>query len=109
DIPKVGPVGGGHIGFNIPLIPQLAKGGDVSGLFVGAEAGPELITRPGLYNAPAGSHVFSAQDTAKLLAGMKGGGGPTINVYPAKEQLTASDLQTIMRRHALLGTSSGAY
>lgn len=67
DIPKVGPVGGGHIGFNIPLIPHLATGGDVSGLFVGAENGMELLVKPGLYSAPAGSHVYSASQTAALL------------------------------------------
>lgn len=54
-------------GLGIPKIPMLARGGDVSGLFYGAEAGMELLTTPGVYRAPAGSHVYNASDTAALL------------------------------------------
>lgn len=67
NVPSVGPFGGGHIGFSIPKIPHLASGGDVSGLFVGGEDGMELLAKPGLYNAPPGSHVYSASQTAALL------------------------------------------
>src|SRR5579859_34369 len=78
-IPQVGPFGGGSVGFSIPLIPHLASGGDVSGLFVGGEDGAELLTKPGLYKAPAGSHVYSARDTANILSaaasGRRGDGG----------------------------------
>jgi len=88
NIPQVGPFGGGSIGFNIPQIPYLASGGDVSGLFVGGEDGAELLTKPGLYKAPRGSHVYSAGDTANILSaaarghsvGSSGGGyqGPQV-------------------------------
>src|SRR5579859_3359791 len=79
NIPQVGPFGGGSIGFNIPQIPYLASGGDISGLFVGGEDGAELLTKPGLYKAPRGSHVYSAGDTANILSaaasGRRGDGG----------------------------------
>src|SRR5579859_560145 len=75
NIPQVGPFGGGSVGFSIPQIPYLASGGDVSGLFVGGEDGAELLTKPGLYKAPRGSHVYSARDTANILSAAASGRG----------------------------------
>lgn len=44
DIPSGVPlVGGKHIGFNIPTIPALAKGGFTEGVTIAGEAGPEAV------------------------------------------------------------------
>jgi phage-related protein len=49
NLPSVGPFGGGSIGFNIPLLPQLASGGLISkgGLALVGEKGPEVVYLPG--------------------------------------------------------------
>lgn len=49
DIPDWVPlVGGKRLGFNIPTIPMLAKGGELlAGMAIVAEAGPELISQQG--------------------------------------------------------------
>ena len=41
DLPEI--VGGGHIGFNIPTIPLLAKGGFTDGVSIAGEAGTEAV------------------------------------------------------------------
>lgn len=80
-LPKIGPFGGGTIGF--PTIPQFAEGGTVYPSGEGtiarvAEAGrPERIE-------PLDPDGLSKRDKSmiKLLAGEKGA-GMTINVYPS--------------------------
>ena len=80
-LPKIGPFGGGTIGF--PTIPQFAEGGTVYPSGQGtlarvAEAGrPERIE-------PLDPDGLSKRDKSmiKLLAGEKGA-GMTINVYPS--------------------------
>lgn len=85
-IPSVG-VGPVHTpgfdwnGMGIPQVPYLARGGDVSGLFHGAEAGAELLLSPGLYHAAQGSHVLNAKDTAALLAGGGGRAAPVGHTF----------------------------
>lgn len=59
------------VGGLLSHIPGFASGGSPSGLFYGAENGPELLVKPGLYAAPAGSRVYNASDTRDIL----GGGG----------------------------------
>ena len=41
NLPKI--LGGGHVGFNIPTIPMLAKGGFTEGLSIAGEAGTEAV------------------------------------------------------------------
>lgn len=41
NLPKI--LGGGHVGFNIPTIPMLAKGGFTKGLSIAGEAGTEAV------------------------------------------------------------------
>ena len=110
----IGPVHtpGGDISLpHIPTIPYLSSGGDVSGSFIGAEQGAELLLTPGVYSAPAGSHVFNAQETRNILQGMGQRSGPTytINVYPAKTNFTEQDMDAVLRRHAFLSTTNGGY
>lgn len=94
DIPDWVPEWGGRtIGFNIPNIPQLAKGGDVtqSGTVMVGEQGPELLTLPRgakvtpldraasgqtiVYNAAPNQSIdseqalFSAMKRAKVVVG----------------------------------------
>lgn len=49
-----------------------ATGGNVSGLTWVGEHGPELL------DAPAGSRVMSAGDSARMASGGQGGGGPIV-------------------------------
>lgn len=83
-----------------------ASGGPISGPFIGAERGPELLVTPGLYNAPPGSYVYNAQQTSAMLSG-KGGngkGGNTYNtyVYPQQASIDTQELARIQRRRELL-------
>lgn len=101
-------VGGKKFGIDIPEIPKLASGGNVSGLFYGAEQGMELLVSPGMYNAPAGSHVFNAGDTKELLKGMSRP-NYTVNVYPAKSNFTERDMDAVLRRYAFLSNTGAGY
>ena len=94
---------------HIPGLPALAEGTQYAagGAFVGAERGPELLLTPGIYSAPRGSTVLSAQDTAKAMGG--GQGGQTVNIYPQKADLDSDDLARHLRRVALLASTSGGY
>lgn len=76
---------------NIPgiggLLPHFASGGFTpGGPFIGAEDGPELLVKPGVYAAPAGSQIYSASQTAAYLAGgaMQIGGGGSGGVGSAQ-------------------------
>lgn len=112
-IPDWSPIAGGQkFGIDIPEIPKLASGGDISGPFIGAERGMELLVTPGLYAAPPGSHVYNAQETQRLLSG----GGPsrpnvtnTYNIYPAKERFDAQEMDRLQRRAAFLANTGGGY
>lgn len=79
-----------------------ASGGFTPGgpVLVG-ERGPELIM------PPRGSHVFTAQETAKMLG--NGSGGPSIvnNIYPAKAQFGPDELYVLNRKQALLASTGG--
>lgn len=83
-----------------------ASGGSISGPFVGAERGPELLLTPGLYNAMPGSYVVNAQQTQQLLSG-GGKSGPTYNVtvYGADHNSAmqiAREVHAEVRRRELL-------
>ena len=94
-LPKIGPFGGGTIGF--PTIPQFAEGGTVYPSGQGtlarvAEAGrPERIE-------PLDPDGLSKRDKSmiKLLAGEKGA-GMTINVYPSPG-MDESELASLVSR-----------
>jgi TP901 family phage tail tape measure protein len=73
------------------------------GPFIGAEQGPELLLRPGIYTAPRGSTVLNAQDTRDVLMGKNGRAtGPVVNIYTQKANLDPDDLQTHLRRQTWL-------
>jgi TP901 family phage tail tape measure protein len=97
---------GGSEGFKSPL-KHHASGTSFApgGLSVLAEGGPELISRPGVYNVPRGSRVLNAKDTAKALGGVTN----NYNIYPAKAEFGPEDMQRLQRRHALLANTSGGY
>lgn len=62
-----------------PFANRRASGGPVSGNFLGAERGPELLLTPGIYHAPpSGGYVVNARDTAAMLSGGGGGGGSSV-------------------------------
>jgi phage-related protein len=65
-----------------------------------AENGMELIASPSVRNVAPGSRVFNHQETMDILG--KGGGGTTINVYPAQAMLTEAGLAEHQRRVAVL-------
>lgn len=83
--------------------PHFASGGITGGgLFIGAENGPELLVRPGLYSAPRGSRVYNASDTRDILSG---GGHTTVNnynIYPQQATIDTKELARIQRRRELL-------
>ena len=60
DLPSA--VGGGHIGFNIPTIPTLAKGTDYwqGGIVQISEKGGELV------DLPSGSRVYPHEDSVRM-------------------------------------------
>ncbi|HEY1387195.1 MAG TPA: hypothetical protein VGF38_01525, partial [Ktedonobacterales bacterium] len=86
---------------------QRASGGPVSGRFIGAERGMELLMTPGIYNAPPGSYVYNNQQTQQLLNGGGAKSGQTYNVtvYGADHHSAmqiARDVQAELRRRDLL-------
>jgi phage-related protein len=90
---------GGALGFH-----GLADGGTAPGGTIAlAERGMELVTSPGLYNVPKGSHVYNNSETIDILSNSGSGSkGNTINVYPAQSSLTEDGLAEIQRRVAVL-------
>lgn len=93
DIPDwvPGEFGGKTIGFNIPRIPKLAKGGyvDSSTLAVIGEAGPEVVT--------------PLKDFERMM-GLDNGNGKTVNYYAAPNQSIDSEqaLFTALKRAKVL-------
>jgi hypothetical protein len=90
---------GGALGFH-----GLATGGTAPGGPVKlAERGMELVTAPGVYMPPKGSHVYTNSETIDILSNSGSGSkGNTINVYPAQSSLTEDGLAEIQRRVAVL-------
>lgn len=95
-------------------IPGHASGGITDGgLFMGAEEGPELLLRPGIYSAPRGSRVLTASQTRDALSGSGassggngGGGGPaigTIHIHGAD----ADQVLSLLRRESTLLRMAG--
>lgn len=80
-------VGGGTLGFNLPKIPKLAKGGfiDSPTLAMVGEAGPEVVT--------------PLRDFERMMR-LDDRGGPTVNYYAAPGASLDSELELIgaMRR-----------
>lgn len=58
-----------------------ASGGPVSGDFIGAEEGMELLVTPGLYHAPPGSYVYNNSQTRAMMAQPAQGSQPGIAIY----------------------------
>ncbi len=75
-----------------------ASGGSISGPFIGAERGPELLMTPGVYNAPPGSYVYNAQQTQQLLSGGSQQRPIIINVNGADHNSTMALAQEVMRQ-----------
>lgn len=72
DIPDF--LGGGHVGFSIPTIPQLAKGGNIvgAGNAIVGERGAELINLPkGATVTPLNGSNGQIGDVIKLMEGFK--------------------------------------
>ncbi len=96
-------------GINIPGFggntPGRASGGPISGPFIGAERGPELLVTPGLYNAPPGSYVYNAQQTAAMLSGGTSTpvrGGNTYNLTTIQGATAEEIVRTLKRKEMLL-------
>lgn len=83
-LPSVAGLGGGSIGFNIPLIPMLAQGGDITrggDVIVGDGGKPEVVRLPtgarvqplpsGLTGASGGTPEYVQVTTQITLDGMK--------------------------------------
>ncbi len=89
--------------------PGRASGGSISGDFIGAERGMELLVTPGVYHAPPGSYVYNNQQTQQLLSGGGasgrgglGGNNYTYNIYPQQAMIDTAELARIQRRRDLL-------
>ena len=106
----LGGLGQGLRAAGIPM-PGFAEGTQYAsgGSFIGAERGPELLLTPGIYSAPRGSTVLSAEDTAKVMGAAGGGGSVTYNIYPEKSMFDAQEMDRLQRRRALLGSRAGGF
>jgi hypothetical protein len=100
NIPKIGPIGGGTIGFNLPTIPHLAAGGTAlqGGDALVGENGPEIL------RLPRGASVLP------LSAGL-GGSGPIVVHVQVTGNFTADGRKlaqvTLPHIHTILRNATG--
>ena len=95
-LPKIGPFGGGTIGF--PTIPQLAEGGIIKASPGGTIARIGEAGRPERVE-PLDPDGLSRRDKAmiQLLAGKTSGASNVINVYPS-QGMNESELASMISR-----------